>query len=145
VVQNLRTSVDTCKADIVIENKLNTITGDKVQLMQLLQNLLSNALKFTLASKPRIKIESFQENGHVKFAVSDNGIGIEKDDLNKVFEIFRRLNAGKEFPGTGIGLAICKKIVDRHRGRIWPESESGKGTTFYFTLNENKTETLQLS
>ena len=145
VVQNLRTSVDTSRANIVIENSLSTVTGDRVQLMQLLQNLLSNAIKFTVASKPDIKIESFQENGHVKFAVSDNGIGIEKGDLQKVFEIFRRLNAGKEFPGTGIGLAICKKIVDRHKGRIWPESEPGKGTTFYFTLNENKAEHLQLS
>jgi len=67
--------------------------------------------------------------------VSDNGIGIATADLNKVFEIFRRLNTKKDYPGTGIGLAICKKVIDRHRGQIWPESVQGKGTTFYFTLN----------
>jgi signal transduction histidine kinase len=79
-----------------------------------------------------------REDGHVKFSVSDNGIGIAETDLNKVFEIFRRLHTKKAYPGTGIGLAICKKIVDRHHGRIWPESKPGKGTTFYFTLNEEK-------
>jgi signal transduction histidine kinase len=74
--------------------------------------------------------------------VTDNGIGIEKSDLDKVFDIFRRLHTKKEFPGTGIGLSICKKIVDRHRGKIWPESQPGKGTTFYFTLNEEPKEEL---
>jgi signal transduction histidine kinase len=99
---------------------------------------LSNALKFTDREKPQVKIKCFRENDHVKFAVSDNGIGIARNDLNKVFEIFRRLHTKKEYPGTGIGLAICKKIVDRHGGKIWPESKPGAGTTFYFTLNEEK-------
>jgi signal transduction histidine kinase len=99
---------------------------------------LSNALKFTDSKAPKIKINSMRENDHIKFAVSDNGIGIAEADMNKMFEIFRRLHTKKEYPGTGIGLAICKKIVDRHRGRIWPESKPGRGTTFYFTLNEEK-------
>jgi PAS domain S-box-containing protein len=138
VIQNLKTAIEKSNAQITIETEVDTVEGDPVQLTQLIQNLLSNALKFTHTEKPKITIEAFRENGHVKFAVSDNGIGIAQNDLNKVFEIFRRLNTKKEYPGTGIGLAICKKIVDRHGGRIWPESKPGAGTTFYFTLNEEK-------
>lgn len=140
-LQNLKTTVDTSRAQIIIENEVDTLYGDPVQLVQLMQNLLSNALKFTDSENPQIRIRCFKENGYVKFAVSDNGIGIAEGDLNKVFEIFRRLNTRKDYPGTGIGLAICKKIVDRHHGRIWPESEPGKGTTFYFTINEEKLRT----
>lgn len=137
-LQNLKTSLEVAGAQITIENEVDTITGDKVQLLQLVQNLLSNAIKFTDSNKPQIKIRCTQENGHVKFAVSDNGIGIAEGDLEKVFEIFRRLHTQKDYPGTGIGLAICKKIVDRHHGHIWPESIPGKGTTFYFTINEQQ-------
>jgi PAS domain S-box-containing protein len=136
--QNLKTAIEKSNAQISIKSNVDSVEGDHVQLVQLIQNLLSNALKFTNSGEPRIKVEAFHENGHVKFAVSDNGIGIAENDLNKVFEIFRRLNTRKEYPGTGIGLAICKKIVDRHGGRIWPESKPGEGTTFYFTLNEEK-------
>lgn len=138
VVQNLKSSIERSNAKIDIETDVETIEGDRVQLIQLIQNLLGNALKFTNADKPEIKVKNYRENGHIKFAISDNGIGIAENDLNKVFEIFRRLNTKKEYPGTGIGLAICKKIVDRHGGKIWPESRPGKGTTFYFTLNEEK-------
>lgn len=137
-VQNVRTSIEQSNAQITIETDIDTIEGDRVQLVQLIQNLLSNALKFTDSGTPKINIRSFREDGHVKFAISDNGIGIADADMNKIFEIFRRLHTKKEYPGTGIGLAICKKIVDRHGGRIWPESKPGKGTTFYFTLNEEK-------
>jgi signal transduction histidine kinase len=144
-LQNLKTAIDAANASITIENKVSTVYGDPTQLMQVLQNLLSNALKFTHAERPEIKISCVEENGHVKFSVSDNGIGIPGEDLNKIFEIFRRLNTPKEFPGTGIGLAICKKIVDRHNGRIWPESKPGKGTTFYFTLNEENKEPFPVS
>jgi len=139
-LKNLESSVDASKAQITIENEVDTIYGDRVQLVQLIQNLVSNALKFTSSETPQIKIKCTKEDGHVKFAVSDNGIGIARGDLSKVFEIFRRLNTAKEYPGTGIGLAICKKIVDRHQGKIWPESKPGKGTTFYFTLNEETPE-----
>ena len=141
-LQNLNTTVDASRAKIVVENEVETVQGDRVQLVQLLQNLLSNALKFTDADLPQVTIRCYRENDHVKFAVSDNGIGIEKDNLHKIFEIFKRLNTKKDYPGTGIGLAICKKIVDRHGGRIWPESEPGKGTTFYFTLNDETAERL---
>jgi PAS domain S-box-containing protein len=139
-MQNLRTSIENSHAQITIENEVDDIVGDKVQLVQLVQNLLGNALKFINHESPKIKIRCYRKNGHVQFAISDNGIGIAKTDLNKVFEIFRRLNTEKDYPGTGIGLAICKKIVDRHGGTIWPESEPGKGTTFYFTLNEDAKE-----
>jgi PAS domain S-box-containing protein len=139
-LQNLKTSIEKTEAKITIKNKVTEVYGDRVQLVQLIQNLLSNALKFTESGHPEIKISTSIEKGYVKFAISDNGIGIARTDLNKMFEIFRRLNTKKEYPGTGIGLAICKKIVERHRGRIWPESEPGKGTTFYFTLSEEPKE-----
>jgi len=137
-LQNLRSALDVNNAQVIIKNEVGVVYGDRVQLIQLIQNLVSNALKFTEAHQPQITIACMEENGYVRFAVSDNGIGIAKDDLPKVFDIFRRLHTKKEYPGTGIGLAICKKIVDRHGGRIWPESEPGKGTTFYFTINEEK-------
>ncbi|QEC58067.1 PAS domain S-box protein [Flavisolibacter ginsenosidimutans] len=137
-VQNLKTSIERANAVITLESKIEAVEGDRVQLVQLVQNLISNAMKFTTADQPQIQISCYEEKGYVKFAVSDNGIGIAETDKNKVFEIFRRLHTKKDYPGTGIGLAICKKIVDRHRGKIWPESNPGKGTTFYFTLNEEK-------
>ena len=138
-MQNVRSAVDTSGAELVIENEVESVYGDSIQLVQLLQNLLSNALKFTDNEAPRVTIRVFRENGHAKFAVQDNGIGIAQEDTDKVFEIFKRLNTKKDYPGTGIGLSICKKIVDRHGGRIWFESEKGLGTTFYFTLNLEKT------
>ncbi|MEO6730620.1 MAG: PAS domain S-box protein [Ferruginibacter sp.] len=134
-LQNIKTSVDAAGASIVIEGEVETVYGDRIQLVQLVQNLVSNAVKFTNGQKPEVVIKSTEENGQVKFGISDNGIGIAESNVNKVFEIFRRLNSDKAFPGTGIGLAICKKIVERHKGKIWLVSELGKGTTFYFTLS----------
>jgi PAS domain S-box-containing protein len=139
---NLRRSIETSKARIIVENGATIVKGDHVQLVQLVQNLLSNALKFTAANDPVICIRVKQEGETATFAIEDNGIGIAASDLGKVFEIFRRLSTEKTYPGTGIGLAICKKIVDRHRGRIWPESTPGAGTTFYFTLNEEPQNTV---
>ncbi len=137
-VQNLRGAVEKSGAIISVTSDVEFLEGDKIQLQQLIQNLLSNALKFTNAKNPQVRIKCTRESGHILFSVSDNGIGIEKNDLQKVFDIFRRLHTEKEYPGTGIGLAICKKIVERHNGTIWVESEPGKGTTFYFTLNEKE-------
>jgi PAS domain S-box-containing protein len=142
VLQNVKAATEQTGAIIEIENEVDIIQGNQSQLVQLLQNLVSNALKFIDEQQPYIKIKCVEEHEHIKFSVSDNGIGIARDDINKIFEIFRRLNTKKEYPGTGIGLAICKKIVDRHHGRIWPESQEGKGTTFYFTLNEQPAEKL---
>ena len=135
-LQNLRSAVERSGASIAVESEVEEFEGDRVQMVQLIQNLLSNALKFSREESPQVIVRCQREGGHVKFSIADNGIGIAASDMNKVFEIFRRLHTEKVYPGTGIGLAICKKIVDRHRGRIWPESEIGKGTTFHFTLNE---------
>jgi signal transduction histidine kinase len=107
--------------------------ADQVQLIQLFQNLISNALKFCGASPPRIHISAVKRDKEWVFSVRDNGIGIPEEHLGDVFELFQRLHKDK-YPGTGIGLSTCKKIVERHGGRIWVESEPGKGSTFYFTL-----------
>ncbi|ANE53376.1 histidine kinase [Flavisolibacter tropicus] len=139
-LQNVKSAIDASKAQVVIENEVGVVYGDRVQLVQLLQNLITNALKFTEAEQPQIKVTCKYEKGSVRFAVTDNGIGISKSDIPKVFDIFRRLHTKKDYPGTGIGLAICKKIVERHGGHIWPESEPGKGTTFYFTINKENRE-----
>ena len=135
-LQNLKTTIDETKTEIKIETGVETVMGDPTQLLQLVQNLLSNAIKFTGPDSPRVRLRCVSEKGHVHMSVSDNGIGIAEEDFEKVFEIFRRLNTRNKYPGTGIGLAICKKIVERHQGRIWPESAPGQGTTFHFTLNE---------
>lgn len=137
-LQNVKGAIENTNAQITVETDVQNIEGDRVQLVQLIQNLVSNALKFTNGQKPKIKIQCREESGQVKFSISDNGIGIAESDLNKVFEIFKRLHTEKEYPGTGIGLAICKKIIDRHHGQIWPESKPGKGTTFHFTLKQEK-------
>lgn len=137
VLQNLKTEIDASGATITVNAEAELIRGDRIQLMQLIQNLLTNALKFVKGRKPEIHVECRNEREHVLFSVGDNGIGIAKESQTKIFQIFRREHTAKEFPGTGIGLSICKKIVERHNGKIWPESELGKGTTFYFTLNDN--------
>ena len=118
----------------VTHDPLPAVLGDEVQMMQLLQNLIGNALKFHGSKPPRIHVGARREEGHWLFFVRDNGIGIEPQHAERVFVIFQRLHGRKDYPGTGMGLAICRKIVERHGGRIWLESEPGRGTTFYFTL-----------
>ena len=112
--------------------------GDEKQLAQLFQNLLSNALKFGGAQPPQIHISAKQADGDWVFSVRDHGIGIDPQYAERIFVIFQRLHTREEYPGTGIGLAICKKIVERHGGRIWVESERGKGATFYFTMRDEE-------
>lgn len=136
VLQNLKNRIEATGAIITINCQVKSMHGDRIQLMQLLQNLLTNSLKFVEDKKPVIKIHCAEETNHVLFSISDNGIGIAKESQNKIFEIFRREYTTTKYPGTGIGLSICKKIVERHKGRIWVQSEPGKGTTFYFTINE---------
>jgi len=113
---------------------LPRVWGDKVQLTRLLQNLLSNALKYAGGEPLFIRISGVERAGHWEFSVADNGIGIDPQFFDKIFIIFQRLHNKSDYSGTGIGLAICKKIVERHGGRIWVESGGG-GSTFFFTIN----------
>ena len=110
------------------------VLGNELELAQLFQNLIGNAIKFQPAGKPVVTISARREEGYWRFGVTDRGIGMAAEHLDKLFKMFHRLHTREEFEGTGIGLAICQKIVHRHGGRIWVESEPGKGSTFYFTL-----------
>jgi PAS domain S-box-containing protein len=115
---------------------LPTITGDRSQLVQLLLNLIDNALKYRGADPPRVHVSAERKGTEWQFAVQDNGIGIESRHREQIFEIFKRLQGQQEYPGSGIGLAVCRRVVHRHRGRIWVESEPGRGSVFYFTIFE---------
>jgi light-regulated signal transduction histidine kinase (bacteriophytochrome) len=119
---------------VIIYDPLPTIRAHPSHMRQLLQNLLSNALKFQSKTPPRIHVSAAQTHQTWVFSVQDNGIGLDPQYAERIFGMFQRLHTRAEYPGTGIGLAICKKIVERHGGRIWVESEPGKGATFYFTL-----------
>jgi PAS domain S-box-containing protein len=118
----------------VNRGSLPCVRADAAQLAQLFQNLVSNAIKFRGADAPLILVSALDLGPDWRFSVQDNGIGIEAQYADKVFVIFQRLHTRLEYPGTGIGLAMCKRIVERHGGRIWFESEPGRGSTFYFTL-----------
>ena len=130
---NLRVAIQEAGA-VVTNDPLPALSGDEVQLGQLLQNLMSNALKFRSDSVPRIHIGVTESAKEYTFEVRDNGIGIEPQYYERIFMVFQRLHNKGEYPGTGIGLAICKKVVERHGGRIWVESRPGAGSSFYFTL-----------
>ena len=133
VKQVLKENIDDTGADILIKD-LPKVTGIKTLLNQLFINLVSNALKYHGDEKPEIEIGSKEETDKWVFYVKDNGIGIETKFFDAIFAIFQRLHAGNKYPGTGIGLAICKKIVEKHGGNIWVESETHKGSTFFFTI-----------
>ncbi len=123
---------------VITYDKMPILKVDKTQFIQLFQNLLSNAIKFRREELPRIHIGVRKINDEWLFSVKDNGIGIESKFFDKLFNIFYRLHTKEEYPGTGIGLPICKKIVQRYGGKIWVESEFGKGSTFYFTIIQEK-------
>ncbi|MHA3772147.1 ATP-binding protein [Verrucomicrobiota bacterium sgz303538] len=133
VIANLEAVIREHDAEITHE-ELPTVMADPTQMTQLLQNLISNGIKFCTDHRPQIHIAAERDNGKWRFSVRDNGIGIPPQFTDRIFLIFQRLHTRKEFPGSGIGLAMCKKIVERHGGRIWVESQPGKGSTFYFTL-----------
>ena len=133
VLENLRSLIDKNHA-VIIYDSIPTIIADDSQIIQLFQNLIENAIKFRREETPKIHISSKRQNGYRVFSIKDNGVGIDKNQFKKLFVVFQRLHSRDEYPGTGIGLAICKKIVERHEGRIWIESEVGIGSTFYFTI-----------
>jgi PAS domain S-box-containing protein len=154
VLQNLQAAIDETQA-VITSDDLPTLLIDKTQLMQLLQNLISNAIKFRGGAPPQIHVSvmspldpnttytQIDRATYTQFSITDNGIGIKPQYLTQIFEIFRRLHPRSRFPGTGIGLAVSRKIVERHGGTIWATSELGQGTTFYFTLSANLNENSQ--
>ncbi len=133
VLASLQAAIQASQA-VVVRESLPAVHADDVQLSQVFQNLIGNALKFHGGRTPLIRVSAELIDGMVRFAVADNGIGMEKDSSGRIFQMFQRLHTREEYEGSGIGLAIAKKIVERHGGTIWFESVPGEGTTFYFTI-----------
>ena len=134
VVLNLRTYIDENQASVSYD-QMPAVFGDKSQLIQLFQNLISNAIKFRkMGELPQIHVRAEMQNGECLISVADNGIGIDPKYSERIFIIFQRLHTNREYTGTGIGLTISKRIVERHGGRIWVESEPGIGSTFFISM-----------
>jgi len=129
----LTDSIDECGGQVT-SDPLPTIQADRVQIVQLLQNLIGNAIKYRGDRTPHVHIRAAVEANEVTISVADNGIGIDPKHAETVFQIFKRLHGDETYQGTGIGLATCKRIVDRHRGKIWVESEADKGSVFRFSI-----------
>jgi light-regulated signal transduction histidine kinase (bacteriophytochrome) len=131
---NLQTAIQECHASIIAE-RLPLVRANEAQLIQLFQNLIGNAIKFARHDvRPEINVGAEKQGNERLIWIRDNGIGFDPQHAERIFLIFQRLHARTDYPGTGIGLAICRKIVERHGGRIWAESTPGSGSTFYFTL-----------
>lgn len=134
VLHNLSTKIEETNAMITYDD-MPMAKGDRTQTIQLFQNLIANAVKFRKPNeRPMIHIGIQEKDGQWQVCIRDNGIGFEMEHYERIFNIFQRLHTREEFPGTGIGLALCKKIVESHGGQIWASSAPGKGTTFYFTM-----------
>jgi light-regulated signal transduction histidine kinase (bacteriophytochrome) len=132
-LNNLQTSIKEAGAKIT-SDPLPSLPVDATQIVQLFQNLVGNAIKFRSEQAPEIHVGARREKDRWLFWVRDNGIGIEPQYAGRIFQIFQRLHSRSHYPGTGIGLAICKKIVERHGGEIRVESQSARGSTFYFSI-----------
>ena len=132
-IQALKASIEETRAEIE-RDELPAVRADQAQLAQVFQNLIGNAIKFHGDRTPHIRIGAERRNGQCIFSVADNGIGIDKQYADRVFQMFQRLHERGQYEGSGIGLAIVKKIVERHGGRVWFDSEPGCGTTFYFSV-----------
>jgi len=133
VISILSASIEESGADIHVR-PLPTVMADESQMVQVMQNLLSNAIKFHGPERPVIHISATRDPEYWTFAVQDNGIGLNVEYADRIFQMFQRLNPREKYPGTGVGLAIVKKIIERHGGQIWVDSEEGRGSTFSFTL-----------
>ena len=141
-IDNLNSSIKESNAEITYD-KLPSVTGDEIQLQRVFQNMISNAVRFRKCEEPlKIHISAYtdEESNEYVFSVSDNGIGIEEQYSERIFVIFQRLHTRDLYQGTGIGLSIVKRVIERHGGRVWVESELGKGSTFYFTIPSKATE-----
>jgi light-regulated signal transduction histidine kinase (bacteriophytochrome) len=136
-LSNLESSLRSTAATVVYDG-LPAVSAEPVHLQQLFQNLISNAIKYRSAEAPQVRISARAANGYWCFSVKDNGIGISPQYVGSVFRLFKRLHGRSEYPGTGVGLAICQKIVERHGGRIWVESQPGVGSDFRFTFPQGQ-------
>jgi light-regulated signal transduction histidine kinase (bacteriophytochrome) len=132
-IRNLDTAITELGATVTNE-ELPMVEADATQLAQLFQNLIGNAVKFHSEHPPQVHIGVDKLEDAWQFSVSDNGIGIEAQYFERIFLVFQRLHTRRDYPGTGIGLSICRKIIERHGGRIWIESQPGQGSTFHFTI-----------
>lgn len=133
IMRDLKMTIEETGAEVVYR-QLPTVRADSTELGHVFQNLIANAVKFRSDEPPRIQIGAKHRKSEWQFSVSDNGIGFDMEFSDRIFEIFRRLHVQRDYPGSGVGLAICKRIIDRHGGRIWAQSAPGKGSTFFFTL-----------
>ena len=132
-LSNLEVAIVESEAEVVYSD-LPSVMGDPSQLRQLFQNIVGNALKFRSESRPRVELEASRDGDQWTFLIRDNGVGFDQRYAERVFGVFKRLHRNADIPGTGIGLAICQRIIERHGGRIWAESKLGEGSCFYFTL-----------
>ncbi|MFZ2197585.1 MAG: ATP-binding protein [Thermodesulfovibrionales bacterium] len=135
-IEDLHSSIEESGA-VITHGPLPSVKAEQSQMIMLFQNLIGNAIKFS-PEEPRVHVNAAKKGNEWVFSVQDNGLGIDPEQTDRIFSPFQRLHTEKEYPGTGIGLAVCKKIVERHGGRIWVESTPGKGSTFYFSLPAGK-------
>jgi light-regulated signal transduction histidine kinase (bacteriophytochrome) len=131
----LDSSIHDSGAQVTV-GELPEIMCDRSQMVQLIQKLIGNGLKYHGGLPPRIQVSAKRSGKEWLVSVRDNGIGIDPNHYEQIFEIFKRLHDQAQYPGTGIGLAVCRRVVERHGGRIWVKSEPGQGSTFYFTIPE---------
>ncbi len=144
VIKELKASIDYQRAEVVIVNKLPVVDGDRIKLKQLFQNLITNALKYVDKDViPRVEISSEEREADFLFKVKDNGIGIAEKNQERIFQLFERLHEMSQYVGTGIGLSLCKKVVEQHFGEIGVESNEGEGSTFYFSISKEVSEKIK--